>query len=323
MKTKHKIFFAIPFDNLTKQIYERICEDIRNYFRKKGYKLTTVIGKEQIGPSLQYSEALSFRAQNTELQKQFFKEIADSDIIVADLTNNNPNVHVELGVALTLNKNILRVTGRAVKELGFDIQNLEIYSYIAEKDLFEKIVSYLDVFFKVKKLDFSEDYKSLYKQISKISLLPGTEVEIAKGRLWFYPIKGYLFRDGAIKLEFKFLNSLNPESWFGIYFRTEREIYLGSYLFYIRQNGLVELAEYNPNLNIIYKEQLFQPEDVSGKNSLLIEIENDEVEAKVDKKSLKIKGLRQQSNGRIIIATYECRAQFENLELINRDTIDL
>ncbi len=321
MKKEHKIFFAIPFDNLTKKTYEGICEDIKKYFNKDGYKLTTVIGKEQIGPSLEYSEILSFRAQNTELQKQFFKEIAEADVIVADLTNNNPNVHVELGVALTLNKNILRVTGRPEKELGFDIQNLEVYLYKSEKGLFEKIVKYLELFFKIKKLDFSEEYKSLYKKIPEIVMLPGTEAEIAKEKLWVYPIKEYTFRDGAIKLEFEFVNNLNSDSWFGVYFRTAREIYLGSYLLYIRKNGFVELAEYNPNLNIVYKKQHLK--ELVGKTNLQIEIENDEVEAKINGQNCKITRLEQQIKGRIIIATYECRAQFRALELINRDTIEL
>ena len=43
---------------------------------------------------------------NTELYKQFVSEIYKADIIIADLTHNNPNVHVELGIALQMNKNM-------------------------------------------------------------------------------------------------------------------------------------------------------------------------------------------------------------------------
>ena len=121
MKPSHKIFFAIPFDSATKQLYERVAEGLRQRYKT----LTTIIGTEEIGPSPSYSSIATFKAQNRELTEQFFKRIRDADVVVADLTHNNPNVHVELGIALFENKNILRVTGRSVTELGFDIRNLE------------------------------------------------------------------------------------------------------------------------------------------------------------------------------------------------------
>ena len=323
MKTEYKIFLAIPFDTLTKNVYDNVSKKLRDYFEKKGYKLTTVIGSEQIGPSPDYSEILTFRAQNTELHRQFLKEITDSDIIVVDLTNDNPNVHIELGVALTLNKNILRVTGRGVSDLGFDIQSFKVDTYTNEKDLLGKIKKYIEVFFKIKNLDFSEENKSLYRKIPETIFLPGTKPEIGKDKWWSYPIKDFLFRDGAIKLEIEFVNCLNDESWIGVYFRLAPHFYLGSYLMYIRKNGFVELAEYDPNLNVIHKEQCLNPIDLNAKIDLLLQVENSQVEATINGQSFIIPKLKQQRNGRIMLATYECRAQFKNLELINRDTIEM
>src|SRR5713101_6476782 len=118
-KRSHKIFFAIPFDSATKQLYERVTEALRQ--RYKG--LITTIGNEEVGPSPRYSDIVTFKAQNRELTRQFVSQIQDADVIVADLTHNNPNVHVELGFALSENKNILRVVGRSLTELGFDIRN--------------------------------------------------------------------------------------------------------------------------------------------------------------------------------------------------------
>lgn len=323
MKIEYKIFFAIPFDTLTKNVYGKVSRKLRDYFDKKGYKLTTVIGSEQIGPSFDYSDILTFRTQNTELHRQFLKEISASDIIIADLTNNNPNVHVELGVALTLNKNILRVTGREVSELGFDIQSFKIDIYTNEDDLLKKIIKYIEVFFKIKKLNFSEENKSLYRKIPETIVLPGAESEIGKDKLWSYPIKDFLFRDGAIKLEVEFVNCLNDKSWIGVYFRLARHFYLGSCLMYIRKNGFIELAEYDPNLNVTYKKQCLDPIDLNAKIDLLLQVENNQVEVRVNGENFTIPELKQQRNGGIMLATYECRTQFKNLELINRDTIEM
>ena len=108
MNTDRKLFFAIPFGSATRCLYERVCESVRARYPR----VTTEIGSEQVGPSRDYSNIASFKAQNRQLTEQFVAKIREADIIVADLTHNNPNVHVELGMALLSNKNILRVTGR-------------------------------------------------------------------------------------------------------------------------------------------------------------------------------------------------------------------
>ena len=95
MKKKHKLFFAIPFDSASKHLYERVCEKIREQYPA----LTTVTGNKEVGPCQRLSDIASFKAQNQELTEQFVAQIQESDIVIADLTHNNPNVHVELGIA--------------------------------------------------------------------------------------------------------------------------------------------------------------------------------------------------------------------------------
>src|SRR2546426_12302648 len=113
LKTSHRVFFAIPFDSTTKEMYGDIASRL-----KERYNVTSVFGNMEISPSPEYSEIVSFKAQNSDLVTQIKSEIEKADVIVADLTQNNPNVHVELGIGLYLNKNILRVTGRSLTELG-------------------------------------------------------------------------------------------------------------------------------------------------------------------------------------------------------------
>ena len=322
MKTEHKIFFAIPFDRLTLNVYESIRKEVTEYFKKQGYELTTVIGNSQIGPSPDFSQVVSFRAQNTELHHQFLREIANSDIIIADLTNNNPNVHIELGIALTLNKNILRVTGRSERELGFDIQNLEVHVYKDRESLLEKIIKYIEIFLKIKRLDFQASYGGLYKKEQAAIILPGTQQEVKKDNTWTYPIKDFFFRDGAIKFDFELVNCLGQESWVGIHFRAANPIYLGNYLLYVKKTGLVQLVEFNPNINILFSSQI-DPSILDNKISCLLEIENNQIEVKAVGKELKIDKLTRQNSGSVVLSTYECQARFINLELINRDTLNI
>ena len=160
MKRSHKIFFAIPFDSATTQLYRRVTKRLRQRYKE----VKTVIGNEEVGPSVSYSSIATFKAQNRELTEQFVAQIRDADIVVADLTHNNPNVHVELGIALFENKNILRVVGRPVTELGFDIRNFEVYRYTSEVDLSKKLADYLKTFFRIKRLPMSKKFPALLQQ---------------------------------------------------------------------------------------------------------------------------------------------------------------
>jgi len=63
LKSKYRIFFAIPFDSATKSLYE----DVKRKLMKKYSNLTIIIGNEETGPSPKYSNIASFKAQNTDL----------------------------------------------------------------------------------------------------------------------------------------------------------------------------------------------------------------------------------------------------------------
>ena len=228
MKGKYTIFFAIPFDNLTEETYKKIASRLRKGSIHETYRceFISMIGIEQIGPNQECLDLISFRRQNTELHEQFFSAIKSADIVVADLTNNNPNVHVELGIALSLNKNILRVTGRPFKELGFDIQNLKVHPYKNRAELLKEISRYLDRFLKLKTLEFlPKEYPELCREINS-RVVPATKEDYEKrinngqeGHRLFSSERCFSFRDGKIKLNLKFLSNCNDESWAGIFFR--------------------------------------------------------------------------------------------------------
>lgn len=175
-KKEYKIFFAIPFDNATKGMYKWIIEKLKENYKEKEYTLQYIIGKEQIGGEYpKYSDIESFKALNVPLQNQIFKQIAEANIFIADLTTNNPNVFFELGVALKLNKNILRVSGKDAKSIPFDIHNLEAYFYKDENHLLNEIKQYIDKFIEIKTLTFNEEYGELYKKIKNEEKLEAAE----------------------------------------------------------------------------------------------------------------------------------------------------
>ncbi|HAF25190.1 MAG TPA: hypothetical protein DCK93_20175 [Blastocatellia bacterium] len=328
MKTSHKIFFAIPFDAATLNQYNCIRDEIRSRYPS----VTVVIGAEEIGPSPQYSEIATFKAQNRELHQQFTNQITDADIVVADLTHNNPNVHVELGIALTQNKNILRVSGRSVSELGFDIRNLDVFLYKTEADLLKRVMGYLKTFFEIKALSFSDKFPDLYCEERELPIcLDGRSKEDRKTNRNVHQghCQHFLMRDGAVKAEFEILSTDTEEGWFGVFFRADpsqlMDSYVaqlkGSYLAYERQNGMTELAEF-PGPSIIAKSKQRAPMP-KGKHSILVEFENNEVKVFIDNAQLvETNALSRQAAGRVLLAAFDSEVKVHAAQMICRDTIE-
>lgn len=313
MKSSHKLFFAIPFDSATRNLYEKISLTIRNRYPD----ITTVIGNQEIGPSPRYSDIASFKAQNRELTKQFVNQIRDSDIVIADLTHNNPNVHVELGIALMENKNILRVTGRSVTELGFDIRNLEVNQYKDENQLTKTITDYLDIFLDIKKLPITNQFSQLYFKEPQFIELRTLQKQVELDVHSNCP-SDFRMRDGAVKAEFEIINAKTPGDWFGIYFRVVN-LSMGGYLVYARQRGSLEIAVY-PGPQVLQAVNIGHP--ISGRQLLTIEFENDYAEAQIGSSQLEISNLSQQTIGQVFPAAWNTDVDLHSFEMICRDTID-
>jgi hypothetical protein len=153
-KRSYKIFFAIPFDSYSISMYrEHIIPRLQKQYGEER-ELLCIVGNQQIGSPRTYEAIETFKMQNSELFRHFVKQIRQADIIIADLTDNNPNVHVELGIALFYNKNILRVTRSSYERLAFDVRNYEIDQYSMQDGLFDKIEKYLELFLQDKRLGF-------------------------------------------------------------------------------------------------------------------------------------------------------------------------
>jgi hypothetical protein len=315
MKTDHKLFFAIPFDSATKNLYDRICRKIRERYPT----VTTVIGNQEIGPSPEYSDIASFKAQNRELNKQFVAQIQEADIVIADLTHNNPNVHIELGIALKENKNILRVTGRSISELGFDIQNLEVFQYKNVTQLARKIITYLDTFFRIKQLPISKKLAPLYWE----EPLPPIKLRAVQNSFDIQSNcpQNFMIRDGALRVDFEILSVKPQDNWFGVYFRAGPYplTLMGSHLAYVRQSGTIEIAVY-PGPRVI--ETFSTGPAISGGQTLTIQFENNYLELQLGGVQHQTDKLSHQTAGRILLAAWNADVDVHSVAMICRDTIE-
>ena|SRR2546422_5035458 len=312
MSPTHKIFFAIPFDAATRTMYGRVAEAVRVQFPQ----VATVIGTHEVGPSPRYSEIMSFRAQNRQLMGQFVAQIRDADVVVADLSHNNPNVHVELGIALTENKNILRVTGRLLTELGFDIRDLDVHAYKDEDDLTKRVIGYLVTFFDIKQLTLSPEHGDLYYRLPAAQELKGHESQFA---MLSPTPPTYFVRDGVVRATFEILRARSPEDWFGIYIRSGETVLPGSHLVYVRQNGAVEVGLY-PGPQIVEKFQL--PTNPVGKQPITMEFDNNKLSILIGEQRFVSSKLWYQTAGKIAFAAWQSDVMLHAAEAVSRDTIE-
>lgn len=119
--SKLKVFMIMPFEDDYFEVYEMI--------------------KRKFGDSYEFSNAEEEGNQQN-IIKDIIQPIYDSDVIIADLTGNNPNVFYELGVAHTLNKKVIIIT-KNIESLPFDLKSYRVKEYDTHYVKFEELVVFL------------------------------------------------------------------------------------------------------------------------------------------------------------------------------------
>ncbi len=216
----------------------------------------------------------------------------------------------------------MRVTGRSLSELGFDIRNLDIFSYKEEIELENKIVDYLNMFFEIKKLPISNQYPQLYH---RVPLLIPLQLRTTHGpHIDTNCTAKYLMRDGAVKVEFEIVNAQKPDDWFGLFFRSDTDPYRGSHLVYIRQNGMIEMAIYHHTYYAQFTvlDRFNTGSTIAGKHILTIQYENDYLEIEMGAHKFQTYKLSRQVFGLVLPVAWESDVDIHALEMVCRDTID-
>jgi len=231
-------------------------------------------------------------------------------------------VHFELGIASMNNKNILRVTGRSLTELGFDIRGLEVYQYDNYERLENKVVDYLKTFLGIKQLSISSEHGNLYWKQSKKTELRPVPPKGQENRFMYEPIRpdNYVMRDGAVRAKFKFRGRpKGHDRWFGVFLRAGVSPWMGSHLVFVRPNGTIELA-INPGPRILKQESTGKR--IKGEQTLLIEFDNNQLNVELGGFSLQTDELVHQAPGHVLVAAWNADVDVHSAEMICRDTID-
>jgi hypothetical protein len=123
-KKEYKAFVIMPFDDEFTAVYTDLL----------------VSTLEEVGYTV--SRADSFFDQEN-IMSTVIRCIAESDLIVAELTKTNPNVYYELGIAHALRKNVILIT-KYLNTLPFDLRSYRIIEYSTEFDKVDDFKSQLE-----------------------------------------------------------------------------------------------------------------------------------------------------------------------------------
>lgn len=106
---KREAFVLMPFDDAFTDIYESL---IQTSFEQAGFRV--------------------YRADDIESQQNILRDIvtaiATADVVIADLTDSNPNVYYELGLAHALRKPVVLLT-QDIGSVPFDLRSYRVIEY--------------------------------------------------------------------------------------------------------------------------------------------------------------------------------------------------
>lgn len=120
---KSRVFVIMPFSDDFFESYEMLKSNFENDFE---FSHAGDVGNQQ------------------NILADIIPPIYSADIILADLTNLNPNVMYELGIAHSFNKKTIIITRDDLGDLPFDLKQYRAVSYSTHFKKFYELLTYLD-----------------------------------------------------------------------------------------------------------------------------------------------------------------------------------
>lgn len=226
---KKTLFAAYPWDMYIKSMYEDIFDELFEEWNIRH-------GSEVKLKDADEAEVEKFMNRNKHLYNIFVSAIANSDFFIADVTNTNPNVMLELGVAIQLNKNILIVTSDEHKKLPFDISGFRISRYKSKNKLKEIIKMELGIFEKIRSQNFDRHFDGFYFPFP-------ADGELKHGQALSLPLPRNI-KNLRLRIEYKFLSISNSHDWLGIHLRPPAPDMMQTELVYVRSNENLESVSF-------------------------------------------------------------------------------
>lgn len=315
IKAKKKLFVAYPWNIYIQSMYEDIFSELfEEWDIRHGSKVTA--------EATDLSEIEEFMNRNKHLYDIFASAIGKSDFFIADVTGTNPNVMLELGIAIQLNKNVLIVTSDELKKLPFDISSRRVTRYKNKKELIKIIKDELKVFKKIKSQTFAKYFNGFYFKFP-------SEGELKHNQVLPLPLPKNI-KNLRLRCEYKFLSDSNSHDWFGIHLRAQGLGILRSELIYVRSNLKLESVSFPGQRTPVVGKEVENKESVSkdGFKRLEIIIEEGSLEAITPDSILEDNKLQNENLGGIVLHAFadnpptqdNLKIRFRNIEIISLDT---
>lgn len=317
--TKRKLFIARPWDTPMAEIYKQantalaVDWDIQD-------------GPRTIKEDQAQGDRETFISRNKQLYEMIVSGIQKSDVFIADVTNANANVMIELGIAIQLNKNVIIVIGQDVNRLPFDIQGFKADKYDTVDKLTSTIKDQLAIYLDIKKQNFGDGnyFPENYTSTMKIEKLTANNAVI--------PIKlSKPIKNLRLRIEYKFINVSDDQDWLGIHLRASPVSVQPSELVYVRKNGSLEVVTLptgRPPVPSIDKENRA---NIMSDDFVRLELilDGNRLLAATSEKELSDESIQLESFGSIYLQANghnqekrdSLSIEFRNVEIISLDTI--
>ncbi len=230
-KGEKKIFGAFEWNVYAMAMYEDIFQAIRDK-----YKWDIQYGAKQLlkndedwGSGIKTKDIKEFINRNKQLYDIFVEGISSCDLFIADITKHNPNVMLELGIAIQQDKNILIVTSQEVDDLPFDIRGFEAKTYHTKDELQKLIEREIEIYTAIKEQNFDSQ-----KNINKHQPSPGGIITNKSAVRIDVP----KLKNLRMRIDFRFSYSTNHKlDWFGVHLRSQGPSAVLSELALVRYTG--------------------------------------------------------------------------------------
>lgn len=140
-KDEKRAFVVMPFK---KELYDVYYFGVRQPLEQNGYIVERVDEMQFVGGIIE----------------KIRDSIEKADLIVAEMTDINPNVYYEVGFAHALNKQVIPIT-KSIENLPFDLRGMRHITYETAYDLVDKMLKIIQALERPTSIEKSDEHKHM------------------------------------------------------------------------------------------------------------------------------------------------------------------